>query len=271
MEANQILQSGFLDILFDGRNKLYGAYDLRKTYNQRISKALLVMVLSTLVLVTGLIISKRFDKDKTIIKVVSAGLFLKKMAPDEPKTLPKLPRPVHVATLKVSTPEIVKDHLVVAPPPTIHQIETAVIGLKTVEGPKPGIGIINPPTTIVGTNLIARPVTKSPTEEEGFKPIELEARFPGGEQAWQKYIQKAIQAKLDEFSDNDYGTCVVKFIVDIKGNVSNVEATTMKGTRLAEIAVNTIRKGPKWIPAMQNGHYVTAARDQPVTLLNPNQ
>ncbi|MDE3183393.1 MAG: energy transducer TonB [Bacteroidota bacterium] len=268
MEANQILQSGFLDILFDGRNKLYGAYDLRKTYNQRISKALLAMVLSTLVLVTSFIISKRFDKDKTIIKVVSPGLFLKKIAPDKLKALPKLPHPIHFATVKVTQPLIVKE--VTDPPPDVHQIEAAMIDIKTVDGPKPGIGIVNPPTELIGTNIIAKPENKS-SKEKPFTPIEMEARFPGGEQAWQKYIQKAIQAQLDEFSDNDYGTCVVKFIVDINGNVSNVEATTMKGTRLAEIAVNTIRKGPKWIPAMQNGRYVTAARFQPVRLLNPNQ
>jgi hypothetical protein len=45
----------------------------------------------------------------------------------------------------------------------------------------------------------------------------------------------------------------------------------MQGSKLAEIAVSTIRKGPKWIPAMQNGRYVTAFRFQPVTLMNPNQ
>ena len=268
MEANQILQSGFLDILFDGRNKLYGAYDLRKTYNQRISKALLATVMFIMVLVISFIINKRFSKTKSVIKLISHGLVLQKIAPDKPKTLPKLPTPVHVATLQVTPPVIVKS--IVAPPPDVHQIEAAVIGIKTVEGPKPGIGIINPSTTIAGPNVISKPVTKD-SDESTFVPIEKEAAFPGGEQAWQKYIQKAIQAQLDEFSDNDYGTCVVKFIVDINGNVSNVEATTMKGTKLAEIAVNTISKGPKWIPAMQNGRYVTAARFQPVTLLNPNQ
>jgi hypothetical protein len=45
----------------------------------------------------------------------------------------------------------------------------------------------------------------------------------------------------------------------------------MTGTRLAEIATNAIRKGPNWIPAMQNGHYVNAYRIQPVTLNNPDQ
>ena len=41
MEANQILKADILDILFDGKNKAYGAYDLRKTYNKRITYALI--------------------------------------------------------------------------------------------------------------------------------------------------------------------------------------------------------------------------------------
>jgi protein TonB len=270
MEANKILQSGFIDILFEGRNKMYGAYELRKTYNKRITKALLGMLLFMLVLVISYFTSKKFIKNKSVIQSISPGLVLQKIAPDEPKALPKLPTPVHVATVQVTRPEIVKDHLVVTPPPDIHQIEAAVIDLKTIDGPKPGIGIINPPTEIMGTNVIAKPVSKSP-DEKRFIPIEKEAVFPGGAQAWQKYIQKAIERQLDEFTNADYGTCVVKFQVDINGNVSNVEATTMRGSKLAEIAATTISKGPKWIPAMQNGHYVTAYRFQPVTLLNPNQ
>ena len=42
MEANKILQADVLDLIFEGRNKAYGAYDLRKTYNRRIRIALIV-------------------------------------------------------------------------------------------------------------------------------------------------------------------------------------------------------------------------------------
>lgn len=101
--------------------------------------------------------------------------------------------------------------------------------------------------------------------------MQIEASFPGGERAWQEYIQRAITLQLEEFSDKDYGTCVVQFIVDKTGKVSNVTAITVQGTKLAEIAVNTIRKGPDWTPAIQNGSYVTARRLQPVTLRNPNE
>jgi protein TonB len=268
MEANQILQTGFLDILFEGKNKLYGAYDLRKTYNQRISKALFSTMMIMLLLIIGFIIGKRFEKtEKTIIPIVPESI-LRKIQEEKPKALPKLPTPVHLKTLQVTTPVIVKK--IETPPPDVHQIEQAIIGIKNIDGPKPGIGIVNPPTEITGSNVIATPVKKE-SGNSTFIPIEVEAKFPGGDVAWQKYIQRAIQRELDKFTESDYGTCVVKFMVDINGNVSNVVATTMQGSKLAEIAVSTIRKGPKWIPAMQNGRYVTAFRFQPVTLMNPNQ
>jgi protein TonB len=268
MEANQILQTRFLDILFEGKNKLYGAYDLRKSYNQRITKALFSTMMIMLALITAFIISKRFERTKSIFAPVIPEHNLQKIESEKPKALPKLPTPVHVATVQLTKPVIVKK--IEVPPPDIHQIEAAEIDVKTVEGPKPGIGIVNPPREITGTTVIAKPVKKD-ADNSPFIRVEVEAKFPGGDMAWQKYIQKAIQRELDEFSDADYGRCVVKFIVDINGNVTHVQATTMQGTKLAEIAVNTIEKGPKWIPAMQNGRYVTAYRSQPVTLLNPNQ
>jgi hypothetical protein len=61
------------------------------------------------------------------------------------------------------------------------------------------------------------------------------------------------------------------FIVDKSGKVSNVNATTMKGTKLAEIAIDAIKKGPNWIPAQINGRMVNAYRLQPVSLTDPNR
>jgi TonB-dependent SusC/RagA subfamily outer membrane receptor len=104
-----------------------------------------------------------------------------------------------------------------------------------------------------------------------FTKVENEAEFPGGQQAWSKYIISKIQASIDSFTEKDYGTCLLKFIVNTDGTVTNVEATTMKDTHLAEIAMNAIRTGPKWIPAMQNNHAVAAYRLQPVTLTNPDK
>ena len=102
-----------------------------------------------------------------------------------------------------------------------------------------------------------------------FTRKEMEASFPGGLRAWQVYISKQINSHVNELSDKDYGTCIVRFIIDTDGKVSDVQATTMQGSTLAYIAVAAIKRGPKWIPAMQYGRIVKAYRLQPVSLVNP--
>lgn len=102
-----------------------------------------------------------------------------------------------------------------------------------------------------------------------FTREEKEASFPGGARGWQIFITRRIESKIDKFTDSDYGTCVVRFIINTDGTVSDVEATTMKGSLLAEVAVNAVKSGPKWIPAVQYGKIVKAYRLQPVTLQNP--
>jgi len=272
MEANQILQSDILDILFEGKNKLYGAYDLRKTYDRRITTALILTIGVILFLVIASAIGDKMGKVTIVIPMKTNEIIVHQFKPDLPKALPKpeLPKPVRAAKMKFNLPVIVKDKLVAELPPNLKKIENAQIDNKTIEGPQ-SPGITNPPSEIIGTNVLANPANKKTSEDIPFRIVEIEAMFPGGPKAWQQYVQRAIMARLDEFAESDYGTCIVQFIVDKNGNVSDVKATTMQGTKLAEIAVNAIMKGPKWIPAIQNGRYVNAYRVQPVTLTNPDQ
>jgi periplasmic protein TonB len=274
MEPSKILKSDLLDILFEGRNKDYGAYDLRKTYNRRITIALVSTVAIIILIFVGNAIADKLSSLRNE-KVITTKEITMQAAPDEPKPPPpppppKLPPPPPVATIKFTPPKIVKDAEVIKPPPEVKQIEEAKIDVKTVAGTK-DLGIVAPPSEDQGTQIVAAPPKKDEDEDKVFTKVEIEASFPGGPGAWARYVQRAIESDIDEFTDQDYGTCIVRFIVDKTGKVSDVEATTMKGTKLAEVAVNAIRKGPNWIPAEQNGRYVNAYRLQPVTLQNPDQ
>ena len=274
MEANKILKSDLLDILFEGRNKEYGAYDLRKTYNKRIKIALGSTVIILLLIFIGSFIADNLSSNTEVKEIKTKDLVME-AAPNEPPPPPpppppKLPPPPPIATIQFTPPKVVKDEEVIKPPPEVKQIEEAKVDVKTVEGTK-DLGIVAPPVEDKGTQVVAAPVEKKEDEDKVFTKVEIEAQFPGGPSAWTKYVSRAIQSDMDEFTESDYGTCIVKFIVSKDGTISNVEATTMKGTKLAEIAVNAIRKGPKWTPAQQNGRYVNAYRLQPVTLQNPDQ
>jgi protein TonB len=275
MEAKQILKADLLDILFEGRNKEYGAYELRKTYNKRITTALIGTVVLILLILIGSAIFNKLNENKTVAPLKTTETTLQQIKPNEPPPPPpppppKLPPPPPVATIQITPPKVVKDEEVIKPPPEIKQIEEAKVDVKTVEGTK-DLGIVAPPSDEKGTNVVAPPAEKKEDPDKVFTKVEIEAQFPGGPQAWTRYVTRAIQSQIDEFTDADYGTCVVRFIVDKTGTVSDVQATTMKGSKLAEIAVNAIRKGPKWTPAQQNGRFVNAYRLQPVTLQNPNE
>ncbi|MFT3946275.1 MAG: N-acetylmuramoyl-L-alanine amidase [Agriterribacter sp.] len=96
--------------------------------------------------------------------------------------------------------------------------------------------------------------------------VEKEATFPGGEGEWTKYISREINRYIDTLQRaGKTGTCLAQFIVGRDGTISNVEALTLEGTKLSEVVVEAIAKGPKWNPAMQNGKKVRAYRKQPVT------
>lgn len=275
MHANKISKVDLLDILFAGRNKEYGAYDLRKTYNKRLALALIVTVITISAAFTASVIKERLSKKDSTSLIISKEISLSEMKKDEPPPppppppRPQLPPPPKVATIAFTPPRVVRDEEVIKPPPEVKQIEEARIDVKTVAGTK-DLGLISaPPADSHGTQVVTAPVQKKEDEDRIFTKVEIDASFPGGPDAWTKYVQRSVEANLDEFTESDFGTCIVRFVVDKTGKVSDVQATTMKGTKLEEIATNIIRRGPNWIPAQQNGRYVNAYRLQRVTILNP--
>lgn len=276
METSKILKASYLDILFDGRNKEYGAYDLRKTYNKRISTALIVTVSIIALLFIGYAVAANISSKDEVKQMNVKDLTLEAVKPNEPPPPPpppppKLPPPPPIATIAFTPPKVVKDQEVIKPPPEVKDLDSAKVDTKTVEGTK-DLGVVAPPTEDKGTQIVAAPAAKE-DEDKVFTKVEIDAQFPGGNGAWTKYVTKAITNDIDELQQDqsNSGTCVVRFIVDKSGKVSDVEATTMKGTKLAEIAVNAIRKGPNWTPAVQNGRQVNAYRLQPVTFTFQDQ
>ena len=100
-----------------------------------------------------------------------------------------------------------------------------------------------------------------------FEKVEIEASFPGGEDAWRKYVENNVNSIVPV----EYGapagvyTVVVQFVVDKNGNISDVRPLTRHGFGMEAEVIRVIRRGPKWVPAMQDGRYVKAYRKQPVT------
>jgi len=277
MDANKILSTNLLDLVFEGRNKEYGAYELRKQYNKRLTIALSSTALGLLLIfLTSFLISAVNDKSKGQVQVQE--LKLEDIVQEEkneppPPPPPKPPEPPKVEMAKFTPPKVVKDEEVKEEekPPEVEKLEDTKIGTSNQEGIKDE-GIVAPPVDQGG--VVEAP--KADDEDKVFQKVEIDAEFPGGTQSWFKYVQREIERNIDELQDDGKsGTVVVLFIVDKEGAVSDVRAMPCSeagvakclgaGTKLAEVAVNAIRKGPKWKPAVQNGRNVKAYRRQPVT------
>ncbi len=107
------------------------------------------------------------------------------------------------------------------------------------------------------------------TTDSPFTRVEIEAEFPGGASAWRNYLQNNLNADIPGKKKAPAGTymVVVLFIVDKNGKISNVKAETNHGYGMEKEVVRVIKKGPNWIPAMQNGKIVKAYRRQPITFV----
>jgi TonB-dependent SusC/RagA subfamily outer membrane receptor len=102
-----------------------------------------------------------------------------------------------------------------------------------------------------------------------FTKVEVPASFPGGKDAWQKYLQRNIQLDIPVVNGAPPGkyAVIVSFIVASDGTISNVKADNDPGYKTAEEAVRIIVKGPKWVPGKQNGKSVTSLVKQSITFV----
>ncbi len=274
MEANKILNADLLDIIFDGKNKSYGAYDLRKTYSSRLKKALLATFIALAVILLGSVLANKVAKSRQDdIDVLDTQMAdIKK---DEPAALPppppppvKPPPPPEINQVKFTPPKVVKDEEVVEKVEEIH--EDAAISTKTVESENK-VQVVQAPIEDKGTVVAEAP--KDDDEGKVFNKVEIEAEYPGGASAWTKYLRNNLDANtpVDNGASEGTYTVIVRFIVSRDGSISDVVAETKHGYGMEAEAIKIIKKGPKWTPAQQNGRYVNAYRRQPITFVVQEQ
>ena len=273
MEANKILNVDILDIIFDGKNKSYGAYQLRKNYNKTLTKALIITGSVLLLIFLGTLAANVINKNskKENIDVIDTQMAeIKKDEPPPPPPPPPPPTPPpppEVNQVKFTPPKIVKDEEV-KPDEKIEEIkEDQVISTKTVESENK-VQIVQAPVEDKGTQVVEVP-KKDDDENKVFNKVEVEASFPGGEAAWRRYLQNNLDANtpIDNGAPEGTYSVIVRFIVSRDGSISDVVAETKHGYGMEAEAVKIIKKGPKWTAALQNGRNVNAYRRQPITFV----
>ena len=270
MEVNKILSADVLDIIFEGRNKEYGAYQLRKTYNRRLVTSLIIVGALCLLLFIGYLVSNLLENNAEAKNVVVQDVQLEEIKQEEkkedppPPPPPKPPDPPKVEMAKFTPPKIVKDEEVKEEekPPEVEKLEETKIGTMNQEGQKDE-GIVAPPVDDGGKGVVEAPKKDDEDWDKTFTKVEIESEYPGGAAAWQRYLNRNLRYPQEAIDNEVQGAVVVQFIVDREGNVSDVEAISGPQELRSE-AVRVIKKSGKWTPAVQNGRQVKSYKKQPI-------
>jgi protein TonB len=257
METSKILSANLLDILFEGRNKDYGAYELRKTYPKQIKKALLVTGTISLLIFGSLLArsSKPESKNPFVSITVNLTDIKDEKEPDIPK--PKKPEVEPVRTEQFTNKiEIKPDNEVQQTPPTQDDLKIADIGDQKIDGVDPD-GVSHP------KELESKGVIEIRKEEESgiVDFVEIEAKFTGD---WKKFLERNLNANIPDDNAAPAGNYPidVQFVVDTNGIVSDIKPLTNLGYGMEQEAVRVLKKATKWEPAIQNGRKVKAYRRQ---------
>jgi protein TonB len=272
MEANKILQADLLDLVFEGRNKEYGAYQLRKRYNKRITVALLITgAVAVGVFGASLISQALAPKGPAKVEVrdvVVADIKQEEQKPPPPPPPPpKAPPPPKVEMAKFTPPVIKKDEEVKQEEiPPIKEMENKKIDVINQEGVKDE-GIIAPPVVDEGKGVVEAP--KVEDENKIFEKVEIEPTVNTGQ--WRRHLENNLQRYIEDAASQGMApgqyTIQVRFLVEKDGSIADVRSLSDPGYGLAKGAEEVVRKGPRWSPGEQNGRKVRSYHTQPVTFV----
>ncbi|HEY2582252.1 MAG TPA: TonB family protein [Mucilaginibacter sp.] len=259
-----ILNQQWIDVVFSGRNKAYGAYELRKDNGRNTNKALLIGVVvfvfvisaNTIINVIAGFIPKAHEKVKITNVVLSAPPIDPKKPPPPPPPEPPKPK---VDQVKFPPPVVKPDVEVKEKPPTIEELKVADPGQRNLKGDKNADVTIDEP---VG-NADAKVTEEDPNKI--FTSVEQVPEFPGGIEKFYAYLSKSIRYPAVARENGTQGRVIVSFVCEKDGSLTDIKVARGIGDGCDEEAVRVLRASPKWKPGIQNGRAVRVAYSVPIS------
>ena len=268
------------DLVFEGKNKDFGAYVIRTESPKRHTKAVIYTVLGALLvglLTFGLIKVNEYMEQKRIADMAEQEEVLIDMSQDaeepeqeqerleqpKPEVLPEeVLKSVKVTELQIVEDDKVKKEDEIKTQDELKETETA-FGQKDNEK---GTEDRNVTRTLKEEVVVEKPVEKKEEKkEEIFRSVEQMPQFPGGEAALMKYLQSHINYPPMAAENNVQGRVVVQFVVDKTGKVGEVKVVRSVDKDLDKEAVRVCKSLPKFTPGRQNGQAVSVWYTLPVT------
>ena len=267
----------WVDMVFAGKNKEYGAYQLRKGTSGRNIKALLILVIAA-ALVGGflawkVIEQKQAEEQQAYMEAMELAKLQqqakkeeKKKEPVKPKIEPKKEIPVARETQKFTAPVIKKDELV-KEENQVKQMDKlddkVAVGAedkegvkdRTVEAVRSEIPVAAPPPP---------PAPKPEVATKVFDVVEEMPSFPGGNVALMSYLNGNTKYPVVAQENGVQGKVIISFVVERDGSISDVKVARSVDPSLDREAQRVVKSMPRWTPGKQNGQTVRVKYTVPV-------
>lgn len=271
MAKIDLISSEWTDLVFEGRNRGYGAYVLRKTTSKRNLWSIIFVIIVAVLAFLAISLNKMIEANKKVDNtqlVELSKLAETKKAEKKDKEVVKI-EPEKVvekvkSSIKFTAPVIKKDEEVK---------EEDQIDLNKIENTNTSIGVFN----VEGNDEVGGEILKAkeeiaqpepPKHEEEnkvFDVVEQAPSFPGGDAALMRWLHDNMKYPVVAAENGVEGKVIVQFVVGKNGSISNVKVVKSIDPSLDREAVRVVSSMPKWTPGKQNGTSVNVRYTLPVT------
>ena len=275
MSQIDLIDNRWSDIMFENRNKEYGAYVLRRQTTARNIKSIVAVLIIFALVMVYMVAKNAYDdyqakhQAQTQVTELTALQEQKKEAKVERKEVVKQEKIEQVvekvkSSIKFTAPVIKKDDEV--------RPEDEMKSQDEIMNSKVAVGFAN----VIGNDengevlkakeaLVTEPVKPKEEENKVFDVVEQMPSFPGGMAALMAYLQKSIKYPPVAEENGIQGRVVCTFVVERDGSVTDVRVAKSVDPSLDKEAVRVVSAMPRWIPGKQNGQSVRVKYTLPVT------
>ncbi|MBQ6202764.1 MAG: energy transducer TonB [Prevotella sp.] len=273
MAKLDLISNEWTDLVFEGRNKEYGAYKLRKGTTKRNIWSIIIVALASVLLYLGLTLHRMVEANRQVENTQAVELSAleqkKKEAKVEKKEQIKV-EPEKVvekvkSSVKFTAPVIKKDNEVKEEDEIkLDEVEKSnkAVGAFTVEGNDEVGGEV-----LKAKEEIAAPEPPKEKVEENkvFDVVEQMPSFPGGMGALMSWLSQNIKYPVIAAENGVQGRVIVQFVVEKDGSITDVKVAKSVDPSLDKEAARVVSAMPKWTPGKQNGSAVRVKYTVPVT------
>ncbi len=255
-----LLKKQWIDIVFEGRNKSYGAYDLRKKSGNTTLRAMLIgAVVFAFAVATPMIvdfIGSAAEDDTALDQKITTIKLPPKEKPKE-DIPPPPPPPPKVDQVKFVKPVVAKTEEVTEEPPKVEEIKDKKLGDKTIEGDP------DAPITVEPVGDGPKDVVEEDNTVYNSAGIEVKPEYPGGLNKFYSFIKNNYTPPDEEGLK---GKVIVSFVVEKDGSLTDIKVLKDIGYGTGTEAIRVLKKCARWTPAEQNGKKVRCSYQIPIAI-----